>query len=99
MAVREIPYFYGRSRKNDRPIRKVAGFYGRLKETCSNRPSGGAIVLQNLKEKSQILENQRFAIEVPGAELLTLYSIIVDCSINVLNINDIQNYFFALEYK
>ena len=28
MAVREIPWFYGRSRKNDRPIRKIAGFYG-----------------------------------------------------------------------
>ena len=67
MAIREIPYFYGRNPKNDRPIRKKAGFYGRLKETCSNRPSGGATVLQNLKEKSQILEIQWFAIEVPGA--------------------------------
>ena len=38
MSVREILWFYGRSRKNDRPIRKMAGFYGRLKETGSNRP-------------------------------------------------------------
>ena len=46
MAVREIPWFYGRNPKNDRPIRKMAGFYGRLKETCFNRPSGGATVAQ-----------------------------------------------------
>ena len=38
MVVREIPWFYGRSRKNERLIRKMAGFYGRLKETGSSRP-------------------------------------------------------------
>ena len=38
MSVREIPWFYGRSRKNDSPIRKMAGFYGRLKETCPKQP-------------------------------------------------------------
>ena len=69
MVVREIPWFYGRSRKNERLIRKMAGFYGRLKETGSNRPpSGAATMAQNPKEKSQILENQRFAIcNVPVA--------------------------------
>jgi hypothetical protein len=40
----------------------MAGFYGRLKDTCSNCPFCGAGVVQNPKEKSQILENQRFAI-------------------------------------
>ena len=67
--VREIPWFYGRSRKNDRPIRKKAGFYGRLKETCSNRPSGDAIVLQNQKKnrKSLKIKDLRLKYPEPGS--------------------------------
>ena len=48
--------------KIGRLIRKMAGFYGRLKGTCSNHPFGAANVVQNLKEKSQIIENQRIVI-------------------------------------
>ena len=62
MAVREIPWFYGRSRKNGRPIRKIAGFTDDLKKPVLIAPLRGANVVQNPKEKSQILENQRFAI-------------------------------------
>jgi len=32
MSIREIPYFYGQSRKNDRLIRKMAGFTDDLKK-------------------------------------------------------------------
>ena len=53
-------------------------------------PFRGANVAQKPKEKSQTLENQRFAIyNVPGAELLILYSIVVDCFVNTLKTNDI----------
>ena len=48
--------------KMGRLIRKMAGFYGRLKGTCSNYPFGAANVMQKPKEKSQTPENQRFAI-------------------------------------
>ena len=62
MAVREIPWFYGRSRKNDRPIRKIAGFTDDLKKPVLIAPLRAANVVQNPKEKSQIIENQGLAI-------------------------------------
>jgi len=49
------------------PSVKWQVFTDDLKKLVLIDPSGGAIVLQNPKEKSQILENQRFATEVPGA--------------------------------
>lgn len=41
--------------KMGRIIRKMAGFHGRLKETCSNHPFGAANVVQKPKENRKPL--------------------------------------------
>ena len=56
--------FTDKAVKNDRPIRKMAGFYGRLKETCSNCSFCGA-KSKRKNRKSLKIKDLRFV--VPGA--------------------------------
>ena len=71
MAVREIPWFYGRSRKNDRPIRKMEVFTDDLKKLVLIAPLRGANVVQKPKEKSQVLDRYK---DLPGDAILPLIS-------------------------
>lgn len=48
--------FTDEAHQNDRPIRKIAGFTDDLKKPVLIAPLRGANVVQNPKEKSQILE-------------------------------------------